>query len=656
VIKQDIVDKILDAARIEEVVGDFVELKKRGSSLIGLCPFHNEKTPSFNVSVSRGIFKCFGCGVGGDAVRFIMEHEKYNYPEALRYLAAKYHIEVIETEQTDEQIQQRDHRESLMIVTNWAGNFFVEALWETPEGQAVGLSYFRERGYRDDTIRKFGLGYGPESWSALYDRAITEGYQEEYLTETGLIVKKDDGSAYDRFRARVMFPIHNLTGRILGFGGRTLSADKKTPKYVNSPESAIYHKSNVLYGLFFAKKAIAQADKCYLVEGYADVIAMHQAGVENTVSSSGTSLTEGQIKLISRFTKQVTLLYDGDAAGIQASLRGMDMLLSEGLDVQIVLFPEGDDPDSYIKKRGSSTFVEYIERHEEDFIRFKTNALLKSAGADPLARANVIREVVESIALIPNEIKVSVFIQECSRLLDIEERVLLHELNKIRIDDSRKKRRGAPKEVPVHPTGHPDPQRTSQSAGRTLSTLPEPGAKQVSLRVLQEEEFIRVLLTYGDAPATWAEDPEMPVAPLLINSVQDIVFEHPVCARILDIYRGYINEERLPENRVFTSHPDREIADLAISLLSSKYTLSPNWNDDKRKIYVPEEKENLEELVFTSVYRIKKRWIEQEIKQIREELRTEENPEDMTILLSKYQSLQDALKLIGEKLGTIILK
>src|SRR5690606_10123916 len=321
--------------------------------------------------------------------------------------------------------------------------------------------------------------------SALYDRAIAEGYQEEYLTETGLIVKKDDGSAYDRFRARVMFPIHNLTGRILGFGGRTLSADKKTPKYVNSPESAIYHKSNVLYGLFFAKKAIAQADKCYLVEGYADVIAMHQAGVENTVSSSGTSLTEGQIKLISRFTKQVTLLYDGDAAGIQASLRGMDMLLCEGLDVQIVLVPEGDDPDSYIKKRGSSAFVEYIDKHEEDFIRFKTNALLKSAGADPLARANVIREVVESIALIPNEIKVSVFIQECSRLLDIEERVLLHELNKIRIDDSRKKRRGAPKEVPVHPTGHPDPQRTSQSAGRTLSTLPEPGAKQVSLRVLQ---------------------------------------------------------------------------------------------------------------------------------------------------------------------------
>lgn len=656
-IKQETVDKILDAARIEEVVGDFVELKKRGTSLIGLCPFHNEKTPSFNVSVSRGIFKCFGCGVGGDPVRFIMEHEKYSYPEALRYLAAKYHIDVEETEQTDEQLQQKDHRESLMIVTNWAGGFFTETMWETNEGKTVGLNYFRERGYRDDTIRKFGLGYAPEAWSALLDRAKSAGYQEEYLAETGLIVKKDDGGAYDRFRGRVMFPIHNLTGRILGFGGRTLTADKKTPKYVNSPESAIYHKSNVLYGLYFAKKAISQADKCFLVEGYADVIAMHQAGVENTVSSSGTSLTEGQIKLISRYTKQVTLLYDGDAAGIQASLRGMDMLLAEGLDVQIVLFPDGDDPDSYIKKHGSAAFGAYLADHEEDFIRFKTNTLLKTAGTDPIARANTIREVVESIALIPNEIKVSVFIQECSRLLDIEERVLLHELNKIRVDENRKKRLHASRSAPAVPASESvDPQHTDPFPAPEGDGLTETGENQASLMSRQEEEFVRVLLNYGRFPATWSEDPEVPVAPLLINSVRDITFQNPVCAAIMEVYTGYVDQERLPEDRVFTSHPDKQIADLAISLLTSKYNLSPNWNDDKRKIYVPEEKENLEELVFTSVYRIKKRWIEQQMQQIREELKTEAGADDVAILLSKYQSLKEALKLIGEKLGTIILK
>lgn len=667
-IKQEVVDKIIDAARIEEVVGEFVDLKKRGISLIGLCPFHNEKTPSFNVSVSRGIYKCFGCGAGGDAVRFIMEHEKYSYPEALRYLAAKYHIEVEETEQTDEQVQQRDHRESLMIVTNWAGSFFAETLWDTEEGQTVGLNYFRERGYRDDTIHKFGLGYAPDSWSALLDRAHAAGYRDDYLAETGLIVQKEDGGAYDRFRGRVMFPIHNLTGRILGFGGRTLlSKDKKTPKYVNSPESAIYHKSNVLYGLYFAKKAISQADKCFLVEGYADVIAMHQAGVENVVSSSGTSLTEGQIKLIRRYTTQVTLLYDGDAAGVQASLRGMDMLLAEGMDVQIVLFPEGDDPDSYIKKHGSSAFGQYLQEQEEDFITFKTNVLVKKAGTDPLARANTIREVVESIALIPNEIKVSVFIQECSRLLDIEERVLLHELNKIRVDENRKKRQSAARPdsgIQAGARGSTYPHATDGGAVLPPGTFPfqpeselGPASGQDTSPIeLQEKEFVRVLLNYGHSPADWMEDPELPIAPLLINSIGEVPFTHPVCAKIIEIYSGYVNQEKLPEDRVFTSHPDEAIAHLAISLLSPKYALSPNWNDEKRKIYVPEEKENLEELVYTSVYRIKKRWIEGQMNAIRDELKQETDDENTMILLSRYQSMKEALKLIGEKLGTIVLK
>lgn len=655
-IKQEVVDKILDTARIEEVVGDFVDLKKRGTSLIGLCPFHNEKSPSFHVSVSKGIYKCFGCGAGGDPVRFIMEHEKYSYPEALRFLATKYHIEVEETQQTDEQLQIRDHRESLLVVTGWAGTFFTKSLWETTEGQNIGLQYFRERGFRDDIVKKFELGYSPEGWSTLLDQARSEGYNDEYLEETGLIIKKDDNSAYDRFRGRVMFPIHNLTGRVLGFGGRTLKTEKSVPKYVNSPESPIYHKSDVLYGLFQAKKAISQQDKCYLVEGYADVIAMHQAGAENVVSSSGTSLTSGQIRLISRYTKQVTILYDGDAAGIKASLRGTDMLLEEGLNVKILLFPDGDDPDSYIKKHGSTVFKTYLSREEEDFISFKTKILLKESGNDPIKRAETIRTVVESIALIPDEIKVSVYIQECSALLDIEERVLLHELNKIRIAQ-RKKPGGNPASSGNYPT---DTRRIQN----TDSSLIEPGIapgitpneKPIAAARLQEQELVRVLLHYGDMLAEWEPTPDLPIAPLLLNSIEDVPIEDETCSRIIHIYKEHISRQQIPEPRIFTSHNDPGIADLSVSLLSSKYILSPNWNDDKRNIYVPEEKENLEELVYTTVYRIKKRWIEGQIEQIREELKDEKDEANLTILIKKYQTLRDALKIIGEKLGTIIVK
>jgi len=650
----------MDAARIEDVVGEFVDLKKRGASLIGLCPFHNEKTPSFNVSVSKGIFKCFGCGVGGDSVRFVMEHEKYSYPEALRFLAQKYHIEVEETELNDEQAKAKDHRESLMIVTNWAGEFFTKQLWETDEGRTVGLNYFLERGYREDIIKKFGLGYAPEAWTALADAAKSKGYREEYLVETGLIVAREDGRQYDRFRARVLFPIHNLTGRILGFGGRTLKSDKQTPKYVNSPESAIYHKSNVLYGLFYAKKAISQLDHCLLVEGYADVIALHQAGIENVVSSSGTSLTSGQIRLISRYTKHVTLLFDGDKAGIQAALRGTDMLLEEGLNVKVLLVPDGEDPDSFIRKHGSDAFKVYLQAHEEDFISFKTKTLLQDAGNDPIKRAETIREVVQSIALIPDEIKVSVFIQECSQLLEMEERILLHELNKIRIDLSRKKekrlaaeRSNAIQQNTESLSAAAGPIHQQPSSG----TAPvQPEKELISTTILQEREFVRVLLNYGREEADWEEQAGLPVAPLLINSVLDIPFEDPTCAAIIAIYQTFLSEERLPEERVFISHSNQAIAHLAVEALATKYQLSPNWNDDKRNIYVPEEKENLQELVYTSVYRIKKRWVENQMHGLREEIKEEKNEENMLILIQKYQSMKEALKTISERLGTIILK
>lgn len=636
----------MDVARVEEVVGDFVDLKKRGTSLIGLCPFHNEKTPSFNVSVSKGIYKCFGCGAGGDSVRFIMEHEKYSYPEALKYLAQKYHIEVEETERTPEQVAAQDKRESLFIVTNWAGNFFKETLWDTDDGRTIGLNYFRERGYRDDIIHKFELGYSPEGWTALYDRAKGAGYKDEFLEATGLIIRKDDGSVYDRFRGRVMFPIHNLTGRILGFGGRTLKTDKKSPKYVNSPESEVYHKSDVLYGLFFAKKPILDADNCYLVEGYADVLSMHQAGVENVVSSSGTSLTIGQVRLISRYTKNVTILYDGDEAGIKASLRGTDMLLEEGLNVKVLLFPDGNDPDSYVQRFGSTAFKQYIAEHQQDFIFYKTHVLLRDAGNDPIKRAGVIHDVVESIALIPDAIKASVFVRECSVLLDIEERLLIAELNKLRIGRAKKadgKRESSPTQSTENVTAE-------RSGAQETSPV-----EAVSSDVLHEREIVRILLHYGNQPATWEED-DVPVAPLLLSGVSDVSFDDPACLAVINIYREFINRGELPDERTFIAHRDRIIADLAIDLLATKYSLSPNWNDEKRKIYVSHESERLEDLLYGAIYRIKKRKVEQQILKVREAIKEERDATNLEIMLANYQKLKDVSKLIAEKLGTIVVK
>lgn len=657
-IKQETVGKILDAARIDEVVGDFVDLKKRGTSLIGVCPFHNEKTPSFHVSVSKGIYKCFGCGAGGDSVRFIMDLEKYSYPEALRYLAQKYNIEIEETEQSPEQLAANDQRESLMIVTNWAAKFFRETLWESEDGLAIGLSYFKERGYREDIIKKFELGYSPEAWEALYDKAIKEGFAEEFLQETGLIVKRDDGKCYDRFRGRVMFPIHNLTGRVLGFGGRTLKTDKKVPKYVNSPESLIYHKSDVLYGLFFAKKAISEQDNCFLVEGYADVISMHQAGVENVVASSGTSLTTGQIRLIARFTKNVTILYDGDAAGIKASLRGLDMLLEEGMNVKVLLFPDGDDPDSFAMKHGAETFKQYIAANSKDFIFYKTDVLLKDAGNDPIKRAAVIHDVVESISLIPDDIKASVFIRECSILLDIEERLLISELNKLKLTAAKKSQKGTDRSVSPSPFGNEPPpdlfMDPMPSEGVSLADKIEEAAGSPESLVLQEREIIRILLNYGQMPAKWEQD--YPIALVLFAGLQDVTFTDLICQKIVAVYLEFMEKDELPDERYFITYKDRDIADLAITLLASPYSLSPNWNDEKRKIYVAQETDNLKNVVLGALYRIKKRKVEQNMQEIREELKREHNMENIEVLMGRYQKLKMMERELTGFLGTVIVK
>lgn len=659
-IAKETIDKVLDTVRIEEVVGDFVDLKKRGTSLIGNCPFHNEKTPSFNVSVAKGIYKCFGCGVGGDAVKFVMELEKYSYPEAIRYLADKYHIEIAEVERSPAQLAAQDKRESLYVLSAWAGKFFKAHLWDTDLGKSIGLSYFKERGYREDIIKKFELGYSPDQWTALVDQAKKDGFQETYLTEIGLAIARDDKSYYDRFRGRVIFPIHNLTGRIIGFGGRTLKTEKSVPKYVNSPESEIYHKSDVLYGLSFAKKAISDQDSCYLVEGYADVISMHQAGVENVVSSSGTSLTSGQIKLISRFTKNVVILYDGDEAGIKASLRGTDMLLEEGLNVKVLLFPDGNDPDSYVQKFGSTAFKAYIDEHQQDFIFYKTNVLLRDASTDPIKRAGVIREVVESIAKIPDEIKVSVFIRQCSSLLEIEERVLLTELNKIRIQRSKaqdkKREQAAPSAGFVGDMPPADFFLTAEERSDAGLAAAAAAPVQITSEILQEREIVRILLNYGQELAAWEGDGTVPVAGYLLGSIDDVVFEDKATAYIVNVFRTYASKFEVPDAKIFFSHEDGEIVNLAVNAVATQYELSPNWNDDKRKIYIKHEVEKLKDVVPQAIFRIKKRKFEREIFKIEEELKKGNSEEDEMILLHKYSKLKEGEKMLGQLLGNTIVK
>ncbi|WP_104383618.1 DNA primase [Sphingobacterium sp. HMA12] len=666
-IKQEVIDKVLETARIEEVVGDFVDLKKRGTSLIGNCPFHHEKTPSFHVSVSKGIYKCFGCGVGGDSLKFVMELEKFSYPEAIRYLADKYSIEIEEVERSPAQLAAQDKRESLYVLSAWAGKFFVEQLWKSEMGQVIGLNYFKERGYREDIIKKFELGYSPEEWTALVDKAQEAGFHPDYLAASGLAIERDDKSLYDRFRGRVMFPIHNLTGRIIGFGGRTLKTDKKVAKYVNSPESEIYHKSDVLYGLNFAKKAIMEEDNCYLVEGYADVLSVHQAGVENVVSSSGTSLTTGQIKLISRFTKNVTILYDGDEAGIKASLRGTDMLLEEGLNVKVLLFPDGNDPDSYVQKFGATAFKDYVKSRQQDFIFYKTSILLRDANNDPIKRAEVIRDVVESIALIPDEIKVSVFIRECSNLLDIEERILLAELNKIRLNkakkadkDANRKAQNSPANTGMPPFGMdgppPDFFMTDDERGSVPAMEATAEPTQLTAEILQEREIVRILINYGDYLATWEGDGDIPVAGVLLGNIGDIEFKDKAAAFILKAYRDAAENYEIPDAKLFYSNPDAAVSELAINCVATKYSLSENWNDDKRKIYVSQEYEHLKKLVVEAIYRIKKQKIGAEMHHIREEMKQEQDVANLEVLIFKYQKLKEAERLLGGFLGNTIVK
>jgi DNA primase len=642
------VDRIYAAADIAEVVQDYVSLKKRGANYLGLCPFHSEKTPSFTVSASKGIYKCFGCGKGGNAVNFIMEAEHLSYYEALRHLAKKYHIEVLEREQTEEDLRQQNERESLLIVSEQAGKYFRDVLHNYPEGQAVGMSYFRERGIRDDMIERFQLGYNPERRDAFTSYAVKAGFKLEYLVKTGLTIQHEGGNPFDRFAGRVMFPIHSLSGKVIGFGGRILRTDKNTAKYLNSPESEIYHKSQVLYGLFHARKAIEKSSKCFMVEGYTDVISMHQAGVENVVASSGTSLTVEQIRLIKRFTNHLTMLYDGDAAGIKASLRGIDLVLEEGLNVKVLLLPDGEDPDSYSKKVSNLELMQFIEKNESDFITFKTRLLLGDAKNDPIKMAGLINDVVRSIAAIPDQITRSVYIRECSNILKTDERALYSQVDKIRRERAY--------------------QKTYKEAGIPLPPPDIAVIPQLPLVIDEEspkeEAVIRLLLNFGNFDLFNIKDSEtgeertVSVAEFLVNEIRndELEFSHPVYRKLFAEFEQLFLSGEGVHPQVFTQSTDPEISRLAATLLAPMPEESAIWR--KNGIFIQTEEEQLPQLVPKTLIAFQGQQILNALKDTQEQLKNAQaagKDEEMRILQIRIMELNKTKVEFAKNLGERIV-
>lgn len=600
------IDEIVDAARVEEVVGEYVNLKKRGANLTGLCPFHQEKSPSFSVSPSKGIYKCFGCGKAGNSVNFIMEIEQLNYIDALKHLAEKYRIEWPQQEVSPEQLieekRRTSERESLQIVNNFAERYFAELLLNDEEGRTVGLSYFEERGFRPETIEKFKLGYAKESWDHLTNAAKEGGYNLDLLKLGGLIKENDQGRIYDAYRNRVIFPIHSISGKPIAFAGRYLIKDPKSPKYVNSPETPLYHKSNELYGLFFAKQAISKNSLVYLVEGYTDVISLHQAGIENVVASSGTSLTEGQIKLIKRFTDNVCVLYDGDAAGIKASLRGTDMLLEAGLNVKIVLFPDGEDPDSYCKRVGPVAFSAFLEENRQDFILFKTNLLINDAGNDPVKRAELIKDIVGTISRIPDAFKRSTFLRETSILLKVDEQLLISEANRLVRSNTQKQ----------SPVIEQEPMQTLSEQEMLIESVQDLHQQDV-----QEKDLIRVLLSYGDKP--YSED-YASVALFILHEIvqEDIEVQHPIVASILTEVHEQIASDALNLN-YFLRHEDPLVTAFVADIMSKDFEVSPNW-EKKYDVFIDPVGYNFKEDVDSALLRLKIKHVEKLMKHNQEEL------------------------------------
>ena len=671
------IDRIQDTAQILEVVSDFVTLKKRGVNYLGLCPFHDDRTPSFSVSPSKNICKCFSCGEGGTAVHFIMKHEQLSYYEALKYLAKKYNIEVHEREMTDEEKVLESERESMFIINEYARTYFKNLLHEHPEGKSIGLTYFKERGFRDDIINKFELGYSLEERNAFSADALKRGYKIDFLVKTGLSGGGENNSSlYDRFRGRVIFPVHTLSGKVVAFGGRILRNSDKLAKYINSPESDIYSKSRELYGLFFAKKAIVKADSCFLVEGYTDVLSMHQAGIENVVSSSGTALTSGQIRLIRRFSQNMTVLYDGDAAGITAALRGIDLLLEEGLNVKVVLLPKGEDPDSFARKQNAESFNKYIKDNEVDFIRFKTELLLNETKDDPIKRAGLISNIVQSIALIPDGIKRSVYVKDSANLLEINEKLLIQEVNKIRMRSYDQKqrpiRRFTPESGKDNPKGEPNDKEVNIPATRRKSRIEN-----------YEREIIRYIVRYGMKPIfqvfekqkikkgkqTEEIDVLVEEGSTVIEFIHsdlerdNIYVTNPLYEHIFEeAYRESANSDFEPA-KYFMSHSDSNISKLATEMLSDRYQLSKihakslgeDLEGNKSRLL---EENLLEVLVPRVTTELKNAYIMQQIALIMKKAKEAEKNDDFETtlkLLEEKKKLEEIKKILAKMLGEQVI-
>ena len=651
----DSIERIKQAARIEDVVGDFVTLKRRGSNLIGRCPFHDEKTPSFTVNPARNIFKCFGCGKAGDSAKFVMEHEHFSFPESLKYLARKYNIEIEEREITPEEKQAETERESLFAANEFARNYFRQTLTETEEGQSIGLSYFKERGFSSETTEKFQLGYSPDSFDAFLNTAEEKGYKPEYLLKLGLIKENDKGRRYDAYRGRVIFPIHNISGRVIGFGGRVLKKSETAPKYINSPQNEIYDKSKTLYGIYFAKESIIKNDLCYLVEGYTDVISLYQAGIRNAVASSGTSLTLEQIKLIRRFTENVTILYDGDPAGIKASFRGIDMILEQGLNVRVLLFPDGEDPDSFASKNTEEDLAEYLKTHVRDFIGFKTDVLVKDAADDPVKRALIVRDVVNSISLIPDPIKRSVFIRESARIFSMEEAMLTAELNKI----LRNRRKKATEEEAM-----PEPEPDAELHVQQMKAEVEAAEKQAYL--LPEDDLIRLLLLFGmhkthvvfDDENGQTYETDTRVADILIPELREeaIPFSREVYNRILSRMESLnltVMEEHGSFDELLLREEDEEIKEAVIHLISTPHRTSERWVE--KNPYLPKESDNLYHKLNITLNSFKLSRLERFLKESMERLKSAA-PEETDGILQEIKIWEEIRREISQLLGRVILK
>ena len=669
------VQEILETAKVEEVIQDYVTLKRRGVNMIGLCPFHNEKTPSFTVSPSKNIYKCFGCGKGGNAVQFLMEHENMTFPEALRHLAAKFNIEIEETETSAEALEERHYFESLYLVNQYARDFFQDQLFNTDNGKSIGLSYFKQRGFTEETIRKFGLGFAPRGKDIFTKVAIKAGYQEEVLKKLGLTSQY--GS--DFFRDRVMFTVHNLSGKVIGFGGRTLMKDKKIPKYINSPETEIYVKNKVLYGSYFAKRAIRQQDECILVEGYTDVISLHQAGFENVVASSGTSLTEGQIRLVKRYAQNIKILYDGDVAGIKAALRGLDLILEQDLNVKVVLLPEGEDPDSYLQKVGVDAFKEYITNEAQDFILLKTNLLLEEAANDPIKKSALIKDIVGSIARIPDPLKRAVYIKECSRVVEVSEQILVNETNKI-VGQRLKKRRDKadapfprretpspprdpsfPSQEPFFPTEEPPfPMEESFSESGPIADQ-KPKSESSGGDTFQEKDIARILITGGDK--VFDAEEGISVGEFILSNIEDVLddFDHPLYKKVVDESLQALANKGAISSNFFLNHSDQAVAKLAVDCMSSPYEYSENWAE-KFEIFLQTQKmpdENFQSDSLNGLLRFKLRKIDRRraanLESIKECVANGED-EKLLVFLKVEQKLQEIRKELAAQLGTVVLK